>query len=227
MGRSIGLESVRVNVYLVLLPETAEGGNLGNPGNCLEVVAQVPLLVGAHVREAVPSRFIHEGILEDPAKGSGIRPEFCPDTLGQRWQHGGEVFLGPRPGPVDVRAIFEDDVYIGVTEVGETPHRLDLGSPQHCRHDRIGDLVLDHVGAAVPAGVDDHLGVAQVRDGVKGHVLHGPPAGNAGYGHQGQNDKLVVNGKIDDAVNHGLSFGMDPLVEALDARRLSVRSGDA
>ena len=63
--------------------------------------------------------------------------------------------------PVDVGAVLEDHVDEGVAEIGEPADRLDLRRAEHRGDDRIGHLILDDVGAAVPAGIDDDLRVAR------------------------------------------------------------------
>ena len=75
---------------------------------------------------------------------------------------------------------------------------------EHRRHDRIGDLVLDDVGAAIPPRVDDDLRVAEVRDRVERHVLQRARAGERGGAHEQQDEELVPDREVDDAVDHWL-----------------------
>jgi hypothetical protein len=58
------------------------------------MVTQVPVLQGTQVGEAVAARFIHQGVLEDPAEAGGIGPEFGLDPLWQTRQDTGEIFEG-------------------------------------------------------------------------------------------------------------------------------------
>ena len=117
--------------------------------------------------------FVHQRVLEHPAHAGGVRTQFGLGPGRQAALDLGEVFQDPAARPVDVGAVLEDDVDIGKAEIGETADGLDLGRSQQRRDDRVGDLVLDDVRAAVPLGVDDHLGVAQVRDGVQADVVQG------------------------------------------------------
>ncbi len=55
---------------------------------------------------------------------------------------------------------------------------------QHGGDDRGGDLGFDQIRAAVPAGVNDDLGVAEVGDGVQRQVLERPPPGHRSQSHQ-------------------------------------------
>ena len=80
-GDAVGLQPVRVHVHLVLLPEPADGRHLGHTGHGLQVVSEIPVLVGAQVGQAVLSGFIHQRVLEDPAQGRGIRPQLGPHAL--------------------------------------------------------------------------------------------------------------------------------------------------
>ncbi len=201
-GYAVGLQPVRVHVHLVLLPEPPDGRDLGDARDRFQVVLEVPVLVGAQLCQAVLAGLVHQDVLKDPAQGRGIRSHLRSHALGKAGQHGGKVFQGARPGPVDVRAVLEDHVDIGVAEIGETADSLDPGGAHQGRHDGIGHLVFDDVRAPVPAGENNHLGVAEVRDGIEGQVFHGPPACHAGDGHQGEDEEFVVYRKIDDAVDH-------------------------
>ena len=202
-GDVVELQPVGVEIDLVLLAETADGRHFGHPRHRLEVVAQVPVLVGAELGQALLSGRIDEHVLEHPAQARGIGSQLRLDPLGKPRQNRRQVLLGPRTGPVDVGPLVEDDIDEGIAEVGEAAHGPDPRSAQHGRDDRIGDLILEDVGAAVPPGVDDHLGLGEIRNGVERDVLHGPPPHDGGGGDEQKNDQLVVGGKIDDPVNHG------------------------
>ena len=201
-GNVVGPEPVRVHVHLVLFAEAADGSDLGHAGDGFKVVAQVPILNRAQIRQALLTGLVLEHILVDPAESRGVRPEFGPGSLGKRLQDAGKVLEGAGAGPVDVGAIFKDDVDERVAEIGKAADGLDLGGAEHGADDRVGDLVLDDVGAAVPARVDDDLRVAEVGDGVQGDMVHRPPAVDGGSRDQGEYDEAITRGKIDDARNH-------------------------
>ncbi len=72
----VGLQPVRVHVHLVLPHEAADGRHLGHAGHGLQVVAQIPVLVRAQVRQAVLAGLVDQRVLEDPAEAGGVRPQF-------------------------------------------------------------------------------------------------------------------------------------------------------
>src|SRR4029453_10487163 len=110
-------------------------------------------------------------VLEHPADTRRVGPEL-------RAHPGGEHRLDPREGledaaarPVEIGAVLEDHVHVAEAEVGEAADRPHVGRTEGGAPDRIGDLVLHDVGAAVPAGVDDDLRVREVGDRVHRDVL--------------------------------------------------------
>ncbi len=86
------LQPIRVQVYLVLLSETAYGRYLGHAGNGLEVVAQIPILVRTEVRQAVPPGSIHQHVLENPAQAGGVRAQLSFYSGWQSGKNTGQVF---------------------------------------------------------------------------------------------------------------------------------------
>ena len=201
-GDAVGLEAVGVNVDLVLLSEPPDGGHLGDTRNGLEVIPEVPVLQGAQVRETLPPGLVDQRILEDPAQARGVRAKLRPHAVRKPRQHRREVFLDAGSGPIDIRAVLEDDVNVGIAVIREPPDGLHARGANHGGDDGVGDLVLDDIRALVPAREDDHLRVAEVRDRVQGQVPHGPPASNAGQEQDGDHDEAVVDAEIDDAIDH-------------------------
>ena len=199
-------QPVRVDVHLVLPAEAAERGHLRHAGHRLQVVAQVPVLVRPQIREAVCARAVDERVLEHPAETARVGPELGPRIGRQPRQHAGEVLHRPRARPVDVGALLEDDVDVRVAKVGDAADRSHARRAEHRRHDRIGDLRLDDVGAAIPPRVDDHLRVAEVGQRVERHVPQRVRAGERGGGHEQQDEELVPDREVDDAVDHGFAF---------------------
>ena len=86
-GKTVGLQAVGIDVHLVLFAETADGSDLGDSGDRLQVVAQIPVLVGAEFGQAVLAGFIHQGILKDPAQAGGIGAELGFHSLRQPGKH--------------------------------------------------------------------------------------------------------------------------------------------
>ena len=199
----VGLQPVRVDVDLELADVSAERGDVGDARDGFQVVAEVPVLGGAHVGEAALARLVHESVLVDPAQARRIRTQLGLHARREAREDRREVLQRPGAGPVDVGAVLEDDVDVRVAEVGDAADGLDLRRAEHGPHDRVRDLVLDDVGAPVPAGVDDHLRVAEVRDRVQREAVHRPPAEDGRGGRQGKDEESVPGGEIDDAVDHG------------------------
>ena len=181
-GDAVGLEAVGIEVDLVLLAEAADGRHLGDAGHGLEMVPQIPVLERPELGQVVVPGLVDQRVLVDPAQGGGVGPELGLDPLGELGRGPARDTRGPRTGPVDVGALLENDVDVGKAEIREAADGLDPGRAEHGRDDRIGHLILDDVGAPVPAGEDDDLGVAEVGDGVEGQMLDGPDADEAGRG---------------------------------------------
>ncbi len=198
----VGGEPVGVDGDLVLLDEAADGGHLGDAGHRLQGVAQRPVLVGAELVERVAAATVDERVLEDPADPGGVRPELGLHPLRQARLDLGQVLEHPGARPVDVGAVLEDDVDVREAEVGEAADRLDPRRAEQRRDDRVGDLVLDDVGRAVPARVDDHLGVGEVGQGVQADLLQGVDGQHAERGHAQQHEHPVVRGELDDPLDH-------------------------
>src|SRR5207344_2652383 len=62
------------------------------------------------------------------------------------------------------------------------------------------------VGAAIPPRVDDDLRVAEVGNRIERYVAERECAGNRGRGHDEQDEELVPDREVDDAVDHGFAF---------------------
>src|SRR5262249_31153003 len=69
----------------------------------------------------------------------------------------------------------------------------------------VGDLVLDDVGASVPARVDDHLRVAEVGKRVERDVLRAPVSSEERDGDGGDDEAAVVRREGDDLPDHFFS----------------------
>ena len=115
------------------------------------------------------ARLIDHSIGKAPADARGIGTEHRIDIGGYLGLHRLEIFQNPASGPVDVRALVEDDVDEGTPEEGKSPDNLDFRRRQQGGGDGISDLVFHQVGAASrPFRIDDHLGVAQIGNGIEG-----------------------------------------------------------
>ena len=193
-------QPVGIHVDLVLPHEPAQRRHFRHAGHCLQVVPQKPVLYAALCGEAAP--LPHQRILKYPPHARRIGPEFRLYILGQARQNLREILQRPRARPINVRALFENDVHVGEPEIAEPAHVFHLWSAQHGAHDRVRHLVLQDVRTAVPARVDDHLRVAQVGDGVQRDAVHRPPARQRGGGHEQEHQEPVLRRELDDPVDH-------------------------
>ena len=198
----VSLQPVRVNVHLELFAEAAHRRHLRHARNGLQVIAQVPVLARAQLRQVVLPRVVHQHVLENPSQARRVRPHLRLHAGGQARLHRGEIFERARARPVDIRTLLEDDVDVGVAEIGEAAHRLHLRRAEHGRDDRIGNLVLHNVGAAVPAREDDHLRIAEVGDGVERNGAQRPVPAHGGGGREQDHQEAVPRGEVDDPVDH-------------------------
>ncbi len=74
-GDAVALEAIGIEVDLVLACESADGGDVGDTGHGLQMVAQIPILIGAQFGEAVLAGGVDEGVLVDPAEAGGVGAE--------------------------------------------------------------------------------------------------------------------------------------------------------
>ncbi len=203
--RAVRRERVGVDGHLVLAHLAADGGHLGDAGHALHGVAQEPVLVAAQLVAGVLAGPVDQRVLEDPADAGGVGTELGLHARGQLGGDLGQVLEHAGARPVDVGAVLEDDVDVAEAEVGEAADGLDLRRAQERRDDRIGDLVLDDVGAAVPARVDDHLGVGEVRQRVERDVAHRPERDDERDHRPGDDEVPVLGGEADDPLDHGVT----------------------
>ena len=171
---AVGGQSVGVHHHLVGLDEAADAGHFGHAGHGLELVAQVPVLDAAQLGQVMLAGGVFHHVLKDPAHPGGVGAQGRGDFLGELVADEVEVFQHPGAGPVDVGAVLENDVHQGLGEHGVAPHHLGPGHGQHGGGERVGDLVLHHLGGlAGKVGFDDDLDVGEVGDGVHRQVIGG------------------------------------------------------
>ncbi len=199
---AVGEHRGRFEVDLVLLLEAADRRHLGHARHALQPVSQAPVLEAAQLPQVVLSAPVDQGVLVHPTHAGRVRSEFGAHPVGQARQDLAQVLERATASPVDVRAVLKDDVDVGESEVGEATNRLDLRGAEHGRHDWVGDLIFDHVRAAVPARVDDHLRVGQIGDRVERHVAHAVDPDSDRDARDEQDQELIPRAEIDDALDH-------------------------
>src|SRR5579863_7162886 len=107
-------QSIRIELYLVLLYETADSGDFRNPRHGFERITHVPILQAAEVGETVSMTFIDESIFVDPARAGCVRANHGIYTRGQLACNLLQIFQHTAPRPIDVGAVFEYDEYVRV-----------------------------------------------------------------------------------------------------------------
>ena len=130
-------------IDVVLLDEAADARDLGDAFGLGEREFQIPVLDRARVREVQLLR--HHRILVDPADAGRVGADRRRHAGRQPRRRAVEEFEHARARPVDVGAVFEDDVDKRDAEEREAAHDFRLRHGQHRGRQRIGDLVLDHL----------------------------------------------------------------------------------
>ena len=121
------MQPVGVYIDLELFSKAAHRSHLSHTRDGFQVVFQVIILIRTEFAQVQSAGVVGQGVLIDPPQGRGIRAEFRDDTGRQTRQHRGEIFLDPRPRPIDVRALCERDIDVGVAKIRDAAHGLDLG----------------------------------------------------------------------------------------------------
>ena len=194
---------------LVLADEAADTADLGHVRHGIELVADEPVLQRAQLRKIVPAFRCLLGVdgqivLVDPAQAGGVGAEFRFDAVREVVAEIAQAFQDARAGEVVVNVLLEDHGDKREAEHGGGADGLDAGEALQVDRHRIGDLVLDFLGAAPrPIGEHDHLVLAQVRDRVHRRVVQGadapPNRQQDGANHQ----KAVAEGPLNQPVDHG------------------------
>src|SRR6185503_17098754 len=86
-AETVGAETVRVDVHLVLPNVAAERGHVGDAVHGLQVIPQVPVLRRPQVGEAVRAGCVDQHVLHHPAEAGRVGPEFGGDAGRQTRDH--------------------------------------------------------------------------------------------------------------------------------------------
>ena len=177
---SISAELVGVEVDLILPHEAADGGDFGHARNGLELIAQIPVLKAAKVRETWLMARDRRGRIHTPIPRRLHRGRWSDARLRGRFALiccRYSTHAGARP--VEVGSVLEDDEDIRIAEHGLRAHGLYMRRREQGRDDGIGDLVFDDGGRlALPFGVDDDLQHPRCRAARRAETwLQAPDAG--------------------------------------------------
>ena len=188
---AVGLQFLGIDDDLVLLDEAADAGDFGDALGLGQLIAQIPVLDRAQFGERA-LRAEHD-ILVDPADTGRVGPERRGDPFRQSLGGKIEIFEDARARPIKIGAVLEHDIDEGHAEERKAAHHLGARHREQRRGQRIGDLVLDHLRRLAGIfGVDDDLGVGEIRDGVERRVPHGIDAGEDDEGRRQQHQKAVA-----------------------------------
>ena len=171
---------------------------------------QEPVLQAAQLAQVVLAAAVHQRVLVHPAHAGGVRPKARSSALGQLRGNLAEVLQHPRPRPVQVGAVLEYHVHVGITKKRIAAHVHRARHRQHGGGQRIGHLVFDHLRRlAGKRRFDDHLHIRQVRQGVDGGLAHPVEAPADQQRSDQQHQHPVADGPANQRSDHGLSPSMD------------------
>ena len=172
---AVGEQRVGIEIDLVLFYEAADRRDFRNPFYRRKGVTQIPILNGAQLRQVMFAGIIDQRVLVDPAHACGVGSDHRIHAFRQRAAHRIQIFNDARPRPIDVRAVLKDDVDERFSEHRFAADEFHFRRGDEHGRNRISDLVFDQVGrAAFPIGVNDHLDVAEVGNGIERCVLSMP-----------------------------------------------------
>ena len=199
-GHAVGREPLGVDDDLVLLLEAADGGDLGDALDGLELGLEVEVLRAPKLGQVVGPRRVAERVGVDPADAGRVRPERGRDAVGQAVADLAEVLQHAAARPVQVGAVLEDDVDEARPEHRVAADRPRAGHGQEGRGQRVRHLLLDDLRPlAGVVGADDDLDVAEIRDGVDGCRDRGPGAQARHHQRHQSDQQPVVGAPLDES----------------------------
>jgi hypothetical protein len=198
---AIGLQLPWIDHHLILLDEPADRGDLGDPLGCRQLISDEPILQGAQFCQRLLGA--HDDVLIDPAHAGGVRPE-------RRREAGRESLLGKiqiledtAPRPIDVGAVLENHVHERHAKVREPADHLGARHGEKRRRQRIGHLVFDDLWRLARIfGVDDDLGVREIRNGIQRRLEHRVDTDADDEQRRKQDQEDVARGEFDQAGDH-------------------------
>ena len=198
-----GTQPVGIHHHLVLLHHAADGGHLGHARHRLQFELEEPVLQGTQLRQVVLARAVHQGVVVHPADAGSVRPEAGTHPLRQALARLVQVFQHPRARPVEIGAVLEQHVDIGIAEEGIAAHGGGARHRQHGGGQGIGDLVLHHPWRLAGEGrTDDDLHIGQVGDGIQRHGAHGDDAPGHQQHRQQHDQEAILDRPADQFDDH-------------------------
>src|SRR6266849_9338366 len=194
---------VGIDIDLVLPHEPTDARHFGHAGNGRQLVAQVPILKASKIGEALLVIVIDEHIFIDPAGSGRVRADGRMNVCGKPTRDRLQILHNPRTSPINVRPVFEDNKDVRVIEHGLCAYRLHLRRSQEGSDNGVGDLIFDDVGwFAFPVGVNDHLHVGNIRQGVQRNVADGPDSSQCKQKYPSEDEEAIVCAPLDDSGDH-------------------------
>ena len=149
------------------------------------------------------SAAIHQRILKYPAHARGIRTNFRAHAGRQLALNLVQILQHARTGPVQIGAVFKNDVHVRIAKLRKTAHGLCAGNRQHGGSQWIGDLIFNNLrGLAGIAGFDNHLNVREVGQGIDWRVNNRPCAPDAEEQRPHHDQETVGDRPPDNPFNH-------------------------
>ena len=103
-----GPQSIRIDVDLILLDESADRRHFGDPGHRIQLVADEPVLEGPQLAQRM-ARALH-GVPEDMADAGGVGAQRRRHTRRQGLRHQTHALEHPRARKVQIDLVLEDDI---------------------------------------------------------------------------------------------------------------------
>src|SRR5581483_10260674 len=199
-------QRVGIEIDLVLLHESADRRDFRHAFDCGKRVTQVPILNRTELGQIVFARVINQRVFVNPADRSRVRADHGIHTLGERPAHRIQILDDPRARPIDVRAVFKNDVNKRFAEHRFAANKLYFRHGNEDAGNRIRDLIFDKIRrASFPLGVNDHLHVAQIGNGIQRRVKQPVNPSRDAEDGENENQKFISRAPLDDAVDKHLA----------------------
>src|SRR5262249_9361096 len=217
------LKAARIDDDAVLLDEAPDARDFRNALGLGDGIPHLPVLYGAQLGEVL----LHTAdyVLVDPAHSGGVGSERRSNARRQSLRRGSEVFENAGASPIQVRAVLEDDIDERNAEKGKPAHHPRPGNAEHRGGQGIGDLVLDNLRRLSGIfGVDDHLNVGEIGNGIERHALKRVNTGESNEDGCQSDEENVARGPTDDGSDHfGDSCWVNPFSAARRLLSASIR----
>ncbi len=152
----IGSEPVGIDVDLILLNVAADGCDLGDAGNCIQLITNEPVLDAAKVAERMTVAL--DRVPEHVAHARRIGAECGRGSFGQHARHEIQPLEDPRSRKVLLHVVFEDHVDHREAERGLRTHDAHARKALEVHGERVAHLIF-HLTRTVtgPLREHDHL----------------------------------------------------------------------